>query len=135
METFKDVKNRIDGIVYLLIGDGPLFKSIHEKVHEMGLEKEIIMVGKVPHEKVPEYVASFDIAVMPHSNNYGSPMKILEYMAMSKPVIAPRLGPIEDIMEDGKNGFLFEPESKEGLTTQLIRLLEDDQLLKDMSFC
>ncbi|MFT5973783.1 MAG: glycosyltransferase involved in cell wall biosynthesis, partial [Cryomorphaceae bacterium] len=46
------------------------------------------------------------------SNWYGSPVKIFEYGLMKKPVIAPDLGPLRDVMTDGENGLLVIPNSK-----------------------
>jgi glycosyltransferase involved in cell wall biosynthesis len=48
-----------------------------------------------------------DICVMPHSNDYGSPMKVFEYMALGKAVLAPDLPPLRDVINSGENGLLF----------------------------
>jgi glycosyltransferase involved in cell wall biosynthesis len=122
------LKKEINEVSYLLIGDGPIFPQIREKVNRNDWQKDIVMPGRIPHDEVPKYISVFDIAVMPHSNVYGSPMKILEYMAMGKAVLAPRLGPIEDVIQNEVTGLLFEPQNKEDLARNLLKLLSDDRL-------
>ena len=114
-------------MVFLLIGDGPTYNQVRETIEKQGLEKKILLTGQVAHAEIQNHIALFDIAVMPDSNNYGSPMKILEYMAMEKPVIAPRLGPLEDIIIDGNNGLLFTPRDVNQLSLKISELLKDDQ--------
>src|ERR671931_103740 len=60
-----------------------------------------------------------DICVIPGSNEYRSPIKLFEYMAMGKPVVAPRLKPIQDVIQDGQEGILFSPDDKESLKQSL----------------
>jgi glycosyltransferase involved in cell wall biosynthesis len=69
-----------------------------------------------------------DIAVLPDSNAYGSPMKLFEYLAMGKAVVAPRVGPVEEIVRDGENGLLIEPANAEQLAERVLRLAEDPGL-------
>jgi glycosyltransferase involved in cell wall biosynthesis len=128
LKAFPLLKKEIKEVGYLLIGDGPIFPKIQEAVTSNNFQEDIIMTGKVPHGEVPNLISAFDIAVMPHSNVYGSPMKILEYMAMGKAVVAPRLGPLEDVIDDGKTGLLFEPENAEDLTQKILKLLLDEKL-------
>ena len=54
-----------------------------------------------------------DIGVVPHSNEYRSPIKLFEYMGQGKAVVAPRTEPIEMVVNDGVNGLLFDSASKE----------------------
>jgi sugar transferase (PEP-CTERM/EpsH1 system associated) len=111
-----------------LIGDGPVKNDIQRKAKGLNIEEKVIFIGRVEPQYMPEYISLFDIAVMPDSNNYGSPMKIFEYMAMGKPVVAPRLGPLEDGIEDGKQGILFTQHNREELGAALKRLCLDDNL-------
>lgn len=127
LDSYHHVKNQFENVVFLLVGDGPTYEETKNKVSANGLAHSIRLVGKVSHNEVPRHIALFDVAVMPHSNVYGSPMKIPEYMAMCKAVVAPRLGPIEDIIEDGNNGVLFESNDIYQLATKIVGLLKDDQ--------
>ena len=65
---------------------------------------------------------------MPDSNNYGSPMKLFEYGALGKPVVMPRYSPIEEVLEDGVNGLMFEPGSVVDMADKIVRLAKDPAL-------
>jgi glycosyltransferase involved in cell wall biosynthesis len=112
----------------LLVGDGPERPLLEERVRREGLEARVRFAGWIGHEGLPEHVAAFDIAVMPDSNEYGSPMKIYEYMAMGKPVVAPRLGPLADGIVDGGTGILFPRRDPAALQAALASLLGDEAL-------
>jgi glycosyltransferase involved in cell wall biosynthesis len=131
-ESFMEVKNQLKEVCLFLIGDGPLKNEIEGKIKESGLERDVQFAGTIDHTDLPDYIAAFDIAVMPDSNEYGSPMKIYEYMAMGKPVIAPRLGPLEDGIDDGKEGILFEQHNGNELTKAMMKVLTNDGLCKEM---
>lgn len=97
----------------LLVGDGPSRQSIENKLASKGLHDSIFITGKVNHSSMKYFINCFDVAIMPDSNPFGSPMKIFEYMVMEKAVIAPAYAPITEIIEHQKNGYLFEPKNKE----------------------
>jgi glycosyltransferase involved in cell wall biosynthesis len=109
----------------LLIGDGPERLALEARVRQEGLSDRIRFVGRVGHDQLPDYIAAFDVAVMPDSNEYGSPMKIYEYMAMGKPVVAPRLGPLEDGIIDGVTGILVPARDSPALRRALHELLSN----------
>lgn len=135
IEAFSIISRKHENSILLLVGDGPMRSSIDKKCYEMDLKERVILTGMVSHAQLPSYIAVFDIAVMPHSNEYGSPMKIYEYMSMGKPVIAPRFGPLEDGITHGVEGLLFEPKNIDELSECLGSLLQDISLRENMGRC
>ena len=127
VDTIAQVRQKYDNVVYLLIGSGPLRDTLMRKVQSQGLEQYVHFIDRIAHDSVPSYLAAFDVAVMPHSNEFGSPMKILEYMSAANPVVAPRLGPICDVISDGETGVLFEPLNRESLAESIAFLLADER--------
>lgn len=115
-------------VSFLLVGGNnekdraPIMNYASEK----GILDSLIFSGWVSHGAIPSYIAAMDIAVIPNSNSYGSPMKLFEYMAMGKAVVAPRLGPIEDVMINDQNGIMFEPGDRNSLRDALSDLIEND---------
>lgn len=91
----------------LLVGDGVELESVRQLVAEQGLSDRILLPGRVPHARIPEWIACMDFAVLPNSNEYGSPMKLFELMAMEVAVVAPDYEPIAEVIDDGKTGWLF----------------------------
>ena len=69
-----------------------------------------------------------DITVLLNSNSYGSPMKIFEYLGMGKAVIAPRVGPVTEILDDGHTGLLIDPGNGAQMAAQILRLVGDPAL-------
>jgi glycosyltransferase involved in cell wall biosynthesis len=73
------------------------------------------LTGNVPHAEAPAYVRTIDIAVAPCAaleHFYFSPLKILEYMACGKAVVATSIGQITDTIRDGQNGILVPPDDR-----------------------
>jgi glycosyltransferase involved in cell wall biosynthesis len=79
----------------------------------------------VGHEDLPSYVASFDIALQPEVTPYASPLKLFEYMAIGKPIVAPAMDNIREVLEDGTDGLLFTPNDSESLGQAVRTLVKD----------
>jgi glycosyltransferase involved in cell wall biosynthesis len=92
----------------LIVGDGPYRQELEGLVTRAGLKDSVRITGHVSHERVPDYVALFDVAVSPRATFYASPMKVIEYMALGKPVVVPRTPNFLDIVEDRVNAVTFE---------------------------
>jgi glycosyltransferase involved in cell wall biosynthesis len=112
----------------ILVGDGPVRGHVEQLVERLDLADKVRFTGFVAPEEVPKYIACMDVCVMPDSNNHGSPIKIFEYMAMGKAVVAPAYAPIEEIIEHDRNGILFQPRNEAELRRALGRLLDDPNL-------
>lgn len=109
----------------LMIGDGELLEEIKATVDRNQLHERFIFTGRIAHDDVPEYIAAMDIAVLPDSNVYGSPMKIFEYMAMEVPVIAPDYSPIGEVIVSGETGWLFRKQDYSDCIRHYEQLLEN----------
>lgn len=117
----------------LIVGDGPARSTLHRRVDQLGLQTRVVMTGRVAHHDVPDYLAAMDVAVVADDRTrVASPMKLLEYMSMARPVVAPRTENIRDLIDDGVDGLLFEPGDARDLTTQLRRLASDAPLRESL---
>lgn len=105
------------------------WKTLSEK---LGIKKDVIFTGFVPHEEVPEYLASFDIAVSIFSKSLltesAVPLKVLEYMSMKKAIVADKLLGTKELIKNMKNGILFEPENPESLSVAIRKIMENPEL-------
>jgi glycosyltransferase involved in cell wall biosynthesis len=97
----------IPGLTLLLVGDGVELPAVREAVEGAGLGERILLPGRVSHADIPSWIACMDYALLADSNEYGSPMKLFELMAMGVGVVAPDYGPIREVVDDGKDGWLF----------------------------
>lgn len=86
-------------------------------------------VDHVPAAQVPKALAAFDVAVMPlpwteHFAYYASPLKLFEYMASGRPVVATDLPSAAEIVRDGESALLVPPSDAEALAAALARLYD-----------
>ena len=95
----------------LLVGEGRTTPACKARARELGLTGHVTFTGRIPYDQVASYVAAGDIAIMPATNEYGNPMKVYEYMAMGKAVVAPNQETITDIATHGQDAYLFKPGS------------------------
>lgn len=132
LEAFATVSRKWQNCRLLLVGDGPIQEEIEAKAEQLGLGPKVSITGRVSHEKVADYVTLFDVAVSPKATFYASPMKIIEYMAQQKAVVAPNMENIADLVDDGETGLLFQAEQAESLAEALGRLIADESLRETM---
>lgn len=116
------------GLRLRIVGHGPARPALEEQAARLGVAARVDFAGAVSHARVPEAIAGFDVGVSPRTTFYQSPMKLVEYMAMAKPVVAPDSENVRDLVEPGSEGLLFPPDDPEGLRSALARLAADEQL-------
>ncbi len=107
VEAFQKANLSAKNAALLLIGDGSAMEDLRRMVEQSGLTKEVIFTGPLPHADVPQYLDLVDIAVQPAANEYCCPMKIFEYMALGKAIVAPRQANILDILTDKEAAFFL----------------------------
>lgn len=112
----------------LVVGDGPVRPDLERLARELGLEDRVRFTGVVPREQVPALVAAFDIALQPAVVPYASPLKLFEYLALSKAIVAPRQPNIEEVLVDGSNALLFDAHADGAFEQALSRLCHDASL-------
>jgi glycosyltransferase involved in cell wall biosynthesis len=132
LETIAGARRSAPDAVLLIVGDGPERSAIEAKAAELGIADALRFAGRVSHLETARYVSLCDVAVVPQTNAYRSPIKLFEYMALGKPVVAPRMPPIEAVVEDGRTGLLFEPNQLEGFVQALTRALLDRPLAAEI---
>jgi glycosyltransferase involved in cell wall biosynthesis len=133
LKAFERVSAKLPKTKLMLVGDGPVLPEIRTQSEQMGLTQRVLLTGRVAHQNLPGYLAAFDVGVMPDSNDYGSPMKIFEYMSLGKPVVVPDYGPLRDAVDDGVEGRIFQPKDVEAMASCFVDILSDDQTYKRMS--
>ncbi|HVR70444.1 MAG TPA: glycosyltransferase family 4 protein [Vicinamibacteria bacterium] len=112
----------------LLIGDGSGRARAMDAARALGLGPHVTDVGAVHPGDVPALLAACDVGALPASNDYGHPMKLVEYAAAGLPAVAPDLPPIREVVREGVTGLLFLPGSAPALSEALARLVSDDLL-------
>lgn len=112
----------------LLVGDGPALPDLRERVMALGIEDRVHFTGPIGSESIPAHIAAMDVAVQPDVTDYASPIKLFEYLALARPVIAPAKPNITEVVEDGSSALLTEPGSTDALIDAIRRLHGDRDL-------
>jgi glycosyltransferase involved in cell wall biosynthesis len=94
-------------LTMVLVGDGRTLPAIRSLIAERGLADRVLLPGRVAHDDIAAWIACMDYAVLPDSNQYGSPMKLFEFMAMGVAMVAPDYAPIAEVVSDSQTGWLF----------------------------
>ncbi|MGE0385220.1 MAG: glycosyltransferase family 4 protein [Gammaproteobacteria bacterium] len=129
----KKVVGRIPNVRFVIVGDGDARPALEAQVESAGLRAVFLFTGHVSHEKVVEVLGGMDVMTAPYKREslsrtgefYFSPLKIFEYMAMGKAVIASPFGQIKQLIEDGVSGRLIHIEDDETVAEELVRLYRD----------
>ncbi len=114
---------------FLIVGDGKLRNEWIQLAKKIGVYDKFNFTGSVPYKSVPLYINASDVCVVykkPIKSGY-SPLKLYEYLACGKPVVASRVDGFE-IIERQEAGILVKPENPEELAEAIIRLLKDGKL-------
>jgi glycosyltransferase involved in cell wall biosynthesis len=110
------------------VGDGPEWTGLRERVSAAEFHQRVCLPGRVPHAQIPSWVAAADIMVAPYQaieNFYFSPLKVLEALAGGRPVVAPRLGQLAELIEHGRTGLLYPPGDARACRDAILSLIDD----------
>jgi glycosyltransferase involved in cell wall biosynthesis len=109
----------------LVVGDGPVREQLEGLARELSLGDRVRFTGVIPRADVPRHVAAFDIALQPAVVPWASPLKLFEYLALAKAIVAPSAPNIREVLVDGENALLFDPADPRGFEDSLTRLCVD----------
>lgn len=135
LSVFEDFHKVEPSSHLVLIGDGPRKDSLQETTRNAGLEKAVTFTGIIPHEKIRDYLATVHVALAPYpalENFYYSPLKLFEYMAAGRAVVASNAGQVGQIIRHRVNGLLYEPGDRTGLLNCLCELRNDAELREEL---
>lgn len=120
----------VDPQVHLLVvGDGPLAGELERL--DSALPGRVTRIGMAPPGDVPAYLRRMHVAVAPYPQLdcfYFSPLKVLEYMASGRAIVASRIGQLQRLIRDGETGLLVEPGNAAELAAAVRRLRDDAEL-------
>jgi len=109
--------------VFLVVGNGPDRPRLEAAARSRGLGKQVRFVGTVPAAEVRSYVALFDVALIPDTPAYASPLKLLDYLDAGCAILAPDRDNLREVLTDGRNARLFDADAEHGLDGLLEELL------------
>jgi len=111
LKIANELKKLIPGFRMLIIGTGSQADSLHDKIHKYHLEENILLAGELHRNLLPEIYKSAHLFITPSLSEV-MPLTVIEALACGLPTIALERSKLEDIVIDGKSGYLLKPNLK-----------------------
>ncbi|WP_281975482.1 N-acetyl-alpha-D-glucosaminyl L-malate synthase BshA [Halobacillus litoralis] len=129
IRTFADVAQELPAKL-LLVGDGPEYSECHQLVHDLGLEDQVLFLGK--QENVSELLSISDLKLLlSEKESFG--LVLLEAMACGVPCIGTNVGGIPEVIDHGETGYIAELGNIEQTAYFAKKILQDKELHKSMA--
>jgi glycosyltransferase involved in cell wall biosynthesis len=125
LEAWPRVLRDVPDAYLLVVGEGSRMEALEDITKALRIAHRVVFTGR--RDDVPAVTAALDVAVLP-SYREAQGLTILEAMALSRPVVASRVGGIPEMIEDGVTGLLVPPHDPVALAGAIVRLLRDHQL-------
>lgn len=135
ISSTKEVIKRFPNYKLIVVGDGPEKKNLINLTKSLKLESNIFFKGVINHDKVPLYINSFDLSfcylTKIKEGKYGTPFKVYEYLSCESPTIMSDIKGITKLFK--KNVIVAKSEDSKDLANQIIKILNDKQLMKNLA--
>ena len=133
IESAKIAIEKNPRLFFLVVGKGPDFGKVKEKIEELGIQENFRLTGFISDEALPFYYNVADFFVLPSKSGEGLPLVALEAMACGVPVIATNVGGISEVMEED-HGKLVPPNSPDSLAEAILEFSHSElsALKKDL---
>jgi glycosyltransferase involved in cell wall biosynthesis len=130
IEAARKITDAGQDATYIIVGEGVERPRLESLVQSLDLSDRVLLLGY--KSDIRPYLAIMDLFVLP-SRREGTPMALLEAMAMSKPVVATAVGGVPDVLTDGIDGIMLPENGTAGLSDALLRLLRDPALARQIA--
>jgi glycosyltransferase involved in cell wall biosynthesis len=125
IESAKKAVKQNPRLVFIVVGKGPDFEEVKEKIAQLGIQKNFRLTGFISDEDLPLHYNAADFFVLPSKSGEGLPLVALEAMACGVPVISTNVGGISEIMNEDY-GKLVPPNSPEALADAILDFSQRD---------
>jgi glycosyltransferase involved in cell wall biosynthesis len=117
----------------LIVGDGPARAALESRARSLGVAARLRFTGVVKREDIAGHVSAFDIALQPAANPYASPLKLFEYLALGRAIVAPDQPNLREILTPELDAVLFAPDRADSFAAAVARLAADEALRSRLS--
>jgi glycosyltransferase involved in cell wall biosynthesis len=115
----------------VLVGEGPIRPRLERRLAELGIEDNVLMLGRQPFERIPSFMAASDVCLVPHAAHAQTaaalPHKLFQYMLMAKPVVVSSCRPLRRVVEETGAGVVFEADNPESLAGCVLALRDPER--------
>ncbi|MCD6461916.1 MAG: glycosyltransferase family 4 protein [Thermoplasmata archaeon] len=134
LRAFSLVVRKDREAVLVLVGGGPETQRLGDAARRLGIEENVVFVGRVPHTEVPGYINFARVCVVPFSPDMlcGSPLKTFEYLACGKRIVAADVPGLREIFASSPHALLYRPEDPEDMAGKILTALETRDTPEDV---
>lgn len=133
IEYIMEASTLMKKVKFLVVGSGENLKKYKAKAEAMGVSDRVIFTGRLSWADLPNYYAACDVFTLPSISRLEAfGIATLEAMATGKPVVVGDIPGVREVIEDGKQGLVFDVMDAEDLASKLSTLIEDPELRKKM---
>jgi L-malate glycosyltransferase len=131
VEAFAQVHAAIPTARLLIVGKGEFRPQVERMIGTLDIGEAVLFTG-YREDDLPDVLAALDVFVLLAPGSETSCRAVLEAMAVGKPVVATRVGALQDIVLDGETGLLIEPHAHTALAHAISRLLRAPEQAQQM---
>jgi glycosyltransferase involved in cell wall biosynthesis len=130
-----ELKDEIPTIRFLLMGDGGEMVNLKALVEELSVQEHVLLPGWMPDEEsLNAAIASADVGLMmrigQETDHFHMTDTLNHELACAKPIMSANLRGVAEVITDGQNGFLFEPDDPDEFKSKLLQIYRDPDLRK-----
>ena len=127
IKAFNEVYKKNNKVKLMIVGDGLILEQLKSFSKTLEASDNIVFTGNVPYSEVFSFIDLMDVSVLATTEWYCSPIKLFEYGAMGKAIVAPDTQSVRDVIENGKDGLLVKS-GCEFLSSALMKLIDNPAL-------
>ena len=134
LKSMEIVSKKYSSALLLVIGEGEELAHAKELVRKLGIEKQVVFMGAVDHDKLPVYFSASDVFVLP-SYYEGNAIVVMEAAAAKIPSVSAGVSGASDTIVDGLTGYIVENDNPVPLAERIMDILEDPTRAREMGNC
>jgi glycosyltransferase involved in cell wall biosynthesis len=139
IDLLVEVSSRLRDVLFLIVGGVESDIEVYKDMIAQKSVENFMLVGFVSHNIVPLYLFAADALVIPYTSEmtiqggtnatgFTSPLKLFEFMASCRPIVATNLPTISEILDDNINAVVVDSNSVDSLFEGIKRVLDDEAL-------
>jgi phosphatidylinositol alpha-1,6-mannosyltransferase len=140
LRALSSVIAKVANLTYVIVGGGDDRPRLESLARELGVANHVVFTGEISDSELVAFYRRSELFVLPARSVVDSPnpkgegfgIVFLEAMAFGKPVVGPRYGAPAEIIRDGQNGVLVDPEDPDSVAEALLRLLANPDVAQAM---
>ena len=134
LKAFAQVSQQREDARLAIVGDGPYRFKLRRQIKQLGISEKTVQFGFVPHDElIAENIPRVADIFITASKTENQPMSILEAMAFGLPIVGARAKGIPELVADGRDGLLFEPDDVDDMADKMLASIQDRSAMKEMS--